>query len=432
MHNPHYRIRGGSPVNGDVQIAGGKNTIDALIPATLLTGEECVLENVPDNGEAAIASELASAVGAMVQRQSHVVTVNAATIQTNTITELSRRNRLPILALAPLVHRTGEAHVPRVGGDKIGARPVDFHIDALRTFGATVTEDEQGYHARATRLRGADITLPFPSVGATETILLAAVLAEGNTIVRNAANEPEIAELIRLLQNMGAIIGLEPGTIHITGVDELHGAHHRLIPDRLEAASYAALALATGGDVYLRGARQEHLTSYLAFIRSVGGDFRVDDEGIRVWRTGPLHATALTTQVFPGFVTDWQQPSAVVLTQAEGRSTIHETIYEDRFGYTDDLVRMGAQITVQDDCGDQACRYAGQGAWHLAVIEGPAPLTATTLDVPDIRAGMAHVIAALVAEGESTLQGIHHLDRGYEYLEEKLRGIGATMTREEA
>lgn len=431
MQQPCYKIQGGKPVRGEVQIAGGKNTIDALIPATLLTEETCTLENVPENGEAAIACELAEAVGARIDRANDVVHVNATQVRTNVITELSRRNRLPILTLAPLIHRTGEAHVPRVGGDKIGARPVDFHIEALRAFGATVVEDENGYHARAERLHGTNIALPFPSVGATETILLAASLATGTTTIRNAAHEPEIMELIRLLQNMGAIIGLEPGTIHIEGVAKLHGAHHRLIPDRLEAASFAALTLAVGGDTYLRGARQDHLTSYLAFVRTVGGDFRVDETGIRIWRTGKLRPAQITTHVYPGFVTDWQQPSAVVLTQATGQSTIHETIYEDRFGYTEDLVRMGASISVQNECGDNTCRYAGRGARHLAVITGPTPLSPTVLNVPDIRAGMAHVIAALVANGESVLKGIHHLDRGYERLDEKLRGLGAVIVREE-
>ncbi|MDO8600822.1 MAG: UDP-N-acetylglucosamine 1-carboxyvinyltransferase, partial [bacterium] len=330
-----------------------------------------------------------------------------------------------------LLVRTGEAHVPVVGGDRIGPRPVDFHIEALRQMGAEISFDDSLYSAKTMGLTGQEIYFPYPSVGATQTVLLAAALAKGNTTIHNAAVEPEVKELIRMLQNMGAIIQWETDRrIRVEGVSHLKGVSHRLLPDRLEAASFAIMAIATAGEIFVREAVQDHLLAFLNALRRIGGDYRVEEGGIRFYRNGSLRGVLIETDTHPGFMTDWQQPIAVVLTQAKGNSLIHETVYEDRFGYIEDLKRMGARAEVITDClGSLPCRFKGKGYNHSCIITGSTPLHGTHIAVPDIRAGMAHVIAALVAEGESVLSGIEHLDRGYEDLDGRLRGLGASIQR---
>jgi UDP-N-acetylglucosamine 1-carboxyvinyltransferase len=319
-----------------------------------------------------------------------------------------------------------------VGGDKIGARPVNFHVDALQKMGATVEATPEGYHATIKgRLRGALIDLPYPSVGATETALLAAVLAEGRTVIRNAAGEPEIKDLIMMLQKMGAIIQINSGrSIEIIGVEKLHGCEMTVMPDRIEAASYASMALGTRGEIFVKGAEHEHLITFLNAVRKIGGAYAVQDDGIVFRGAGELRGIELETDTHPGFMTDWQQPFLVALTQAGGTSVVHETVMEGRLGYTDALKKMGADITLFSNClGEAPCRFKEQNYRHSAVVNGPSRLHGTELDVPDIRAGLALMIGALVAEGESTLTNIHHLDRGYERLEEKLKGVGAQIER---
>jgi UDP-N-acetylglucosamine 1-carboxyvinyltransferase len=272
------------------------------------------------------------------------------------------------------------------------------------------------------------ITLPYPSVMATETVVLAGVLAMGRTRIENAATEPEIVDLVKFLQQMGAIVEFGANrVITIDGVHALHGAQYSVLPDRLEAASFANLAIATGGEIIVDGAQQNEMVTFLNTVRRIGAEFEVDTEGIR-FRRGPagLYGIELETDTYPGFATDWQQPTVVTLTQAKGISVVHETVMDDRFGYTEDLIRMGADIGVFAKClGELNCRFRNRSQRHSAVITGPTPLTGTDIEIPDIRAGMAQVIAALVADGESTLTGIHHLERGYEGLWNKLRAIGA-------
>jgi UDP-N-acetylglucosamine 1-carboxyvinyltransferase len=423
-------IRGGRPLSGRVRVAGAKNAASKLMIASLLTGEEVVLDNCPQIEEIAITSEICSAVGAHVRRDGSRIRIQTEHITSTKVTGLSRTNRISILALGPLLHRARQAEVPLVGGDQIGPRPVNFHIQALRQMGATIEETAEGYLATApkTGLRGAPITLPYPSVGATENIILAGVLASGRTRIENAAVEPEIVDLVKFLQQMGAIVEFGANrVITIDGVHKLRGTQVSILPDRLEAASFANLAIATGGEIIVEGARQEEMGTFLNTIRRIGGDFVVSPEGIRFRRsTEGLYAIELETDTFPGFATDWQQPTVVSLTQAKGISVVHETVYEDRFGYTEDLKRMGADIGVFAKClGELTCRFRNRSQRHSAVIKGPTQLHAAEIEIPDIRAGMAHVIAALVAEGESKLTGVHHLERGYEQLWAKLRAIGA-------
>ena len=272
------------------------------------------------------------------------------------------------------------------------------------------------------------VSLPYPSVGATETAILAAVLAAGRTRIDNAAVEPEIVDLIKFLQRMGAIIEMGANrVITVDGVHKLRGGRYTVVGDRLEAASWANLAIATGGEIVVEGASQDQMVTFLNTVRRIGADYEMTNEGIR-FRRGKdgLYGIELETDTYPGFATDWQQPTVVTLTQAKGISVVHETVYEDRFGYTEDLVRMGADIGVFAKClGELECRFRNHSQPHSAVITGPTPLRGAKIEIPDIRAGMAQVIAALVAEGESELTGIHHLERGYEELWNKLRAVGA-------
>ncbi len=428
---PNLLVTGGQHLKGEVLITGAKNAASKMIIASLLTAEEVVLENVPLQQETAIARELVTMLGAQSDLVEHTLRLQTSTIASTSAMQLSRKNRLAILALAPLLHRAGEAYVPTLGGDKIGPRPVNFHLDALETMGAKIETDHDGYRATIKgKLKGSVIDLPYPSVGATETTLLAAVLAEGRTVIRNAAIEPEIVELIMMLQKMGAIIEMGTGrNIEVIGVESLSGCVHRILPDGIEVASWGSLALATRGEIFCQGAEHRDLVTFLNAVRRLGGSFEVQKDGILFRGSARYRGLQLETDTFPGFRTDWQQPFVVALTQAEGTSVVHETVYQERFAYADALVNMGADITLFTNClGEISCRFRDHNYKHSAVIKGPVQLRATTLEVPDIRAGLAYVIAALVAQGQSTITGIEHLERGYENLYGKLRAVGALIT----
>jgi UDP-N-acetylglucosamine 1-carboxyvinyltransferase len=405
-----------------------------MLVASLLSDEASVLTNLPILGDTEIAAELLVSVGAKIERAGNRWTVHTPQITTNTVPPQSRRNRIPILAIGPLLARTGEAAVPILGGDAIGPRPVNYHVAALKRMGAEIEVTETHYRARAKKLHGAAVTLPFPSVGATENIILAAVKATGRTVIRNSAIEPEIVDLIQMLQNMGAVIELGTNrTVYIDGVEKLHGTQYRIMPDRNEAVSYACIALATGGDIFVRGARQEDLMTFLNTIRKIGGDYQVTDDGIRFIGRTEYQSVNIETDTHPGYMTDWQQPLVTVLTKARGRSVIHETVYEDRFGYTTALKDMGANIETSVDCwGDLPCRWWAQGFIHSCAVTGQTPLHSAKIIVPDIRAGMSYVIAALTAVGVSELSGIEHLERGYERLAERLQALGARVERSES
>lgn len=428
-----FIINGGKKLKGEITLSGAKNAASKMLIASLLTDEPCVFTNFPNIGEIDITAELCRAIGSEITRDGKTARIATPEIKNFRVASLSRKNRLPILALGPLLARAGEAEIPFLGGDKIGARPVDMHIDALRSMGATIEVAGDRYVASAKNgLQGVKIRLRYPSVGATENIILAAVLAKGRTTLHNAAREPEVKELVKMLQKMGAIIELGANrAFHIDGVQKLRGVTHAVIPDRNEAVSFACLAVATGGDILARGAVQDHMSTFLSTLRRVGGEYEVKENGIRFWRPGELTATEIETDTHPGFMTDWQQPFAVVLTQAKGTSIIHETVYEDRFGYTVDLNAMGADIRVFNKClGELPCRFNTKGFNHSAVINGPTPLHGATLAVRDLRSGIAHVIAALTAQGETVIDGVEEIDRGYERLEERLKSLGADIVRQ--
>jgi len=429
-----FLISGGQRLTGEVELAGSKSEATKLMIASLLTSEECIFENFPRIGDTKITAELCSSVGSRISQEGTILRMAAPAITNHRVTSLSRRNRIPILAIGPLLARVGQAEVPFVGGDQIGHRPVDLHLEALAALGAEVKLTNHTYQAMVRgRLRGAHIKFRFPSVGATENAVLAAVLAKGRTIISNAAVEPELIDLIKMLQKMGAIIELGANrTIYIDGVDRLRGVTHTVLPDRNEAVSFACLTLATNGRVLVRQAQQEHLITFLNALRRIGGEYEVVKEGIIFYRNRPLSGIEIETDCHPGFMTDWQQPFTALLTQANGISVVHETIYEDRFGYTEDLNRMGANIHVFSKClGELNCRFNGQGCRHSAVIHGPTPLRAVNHEMRDLRAGMVNVIGALIADGQSVISGIEEIDRGYQDIDERLRKLGADIKRVE-
>ncbi|MFT8592558.1 MAG: UDP-N-acetylglucosamine 1-carboxyvinyltransferase [Bifidobacterium sp.] len=432
------RVVGGSPLEGTIKVRGAKNFVSKAMVAALLAPGVSVLKNVPEIRDVQVVSDLLRLHGVSVDVQARdgVVSIDASHVELADVADvdtLSGSSRIPILFSGPLLHRLGEAFIPALGGCRIGSRPIDFHLETLRRLGATVDkEHEAGIHITAPDgLHGAKIHLPYPSVGATEQTLLAAVLAEGKTELSGAATEPEIMDLVAVLQKMGAQISVDVDrTIRIEGVKSLKGFTHNSLPDRIEAASWASAALATRGDIFVEGASQPEMMTFLNVFRKIGGEFDVRDNGIRFWHPGgDLKPVAIETDVHPGFMTDWQQPLVVALTQAKGLSIVHETVYENRFGFTKPLVSMGATIQLYREClGSLPCRFRQRNFKHSAVIFGPTPLKGQDIDVPDLRGGFSHLIAALTASGPSTVHGISLIDRGYEDFRDKLAALGAQIS----
>jgi UDP-N-acetylglucosamine 1-carboxyvinyltransferase len=318
-----------------------------------------------------------------------------------------------------------------VGGDRIGRRPVDFHVDALRQLGAEVEHTPEGLEAKAVHLRGANIRLPFPSVMATETILLTAVLAEGRTIIENAATEPEVIELALFLQRMGARLELRPDRrFIIEGVESMTGAAHRLNGDRIEAFSYLVAGLMTGGEVRVHGCPQGRLITAISTLQAMGARFDITDDWLLARADAPLRAAVVDTDTHPGFMTDWQSPLVVLYTQAEGMSVLHETVFEDRFVYVDALRAMGAEAELYDAClGGRQCRFRETTALHSIVVRGRTPLHGADITVPDVRGGFAYVIAAAAADSTSLLRDIGPIERGYHRPLEQFAALGLHIER---
>ncbi len=411
------RICGPQPLHGTVSISGSKNAALPVMAASLLTDQALELRNVPDIEDIEAMASMLSHLGVTVERlSSSAWRLQAAAVSAVEVgADLTRRMRGSFLLLGALIARTGEAAIAKPGGDDIGMRRVEQHLEGLRLMGAKVEERSDMYAAHAARLRGARIDLDIPTVTGTENLIMAAVLAEGITVIANAAREPHVFDLVRCLVGMGAhIAGAGTELIVIEGQSGLlHGTTHNVTTDYIEAGTYMAAAAATGGDVLVDRMRPSDVRWLINKLRSAGAEVVEGASEVRV-RASRMRAVDVTTWPHPGFATDLQPQYCAVMTQATGTSIVSEALYENRFRHVPALLDFGARISVEG---------------RSAIIEGPTALRATRATVPDIRSGAALVIAALCAEGVSHLDGVYHLDRGYEALEEKLRGLGADVQR---
>ncbi|MEV1175274.1 UDP-N-acetylglucosamine 1-carboxyvinyltransferase, partial [Nonomuraea sp. NPDC049784] len=401
MQEEVWLIEPSGPLRGDVEVRGSKNGVSKHMVAAMLGGCESSIHNAPEVGEVEITAAMLRALGINVEiSRTEIRIERGREIEPRVPDAFTGLNRIPILMLGPLLHLAGEAFVPLVGGDPIGRRPVNFHVEALRAMGAEVEVGDTGIFAKANRLVGTRIELPYPSVGATETVLMSAVLAEGKTVLKNAAMEPEVVELALFLQRMGARIELSPDRrIVIEGVERLHGASTWLTGDRIEAFSYLAAGLVTGGEVRVHGCPQDRLVTAITTLARMGAQFDINDEYLCA--TAPpegLRSAAVQTDTHPGFMTDWQTPLMVLFTQSQGMSVLHETVFENRLVYVPALQKMGCEIEVFDQClGGPACRYHDTNARHSAVVRGVSKLKGADVTLPDIRAGFSAVLAAAVA-----------------------------------
>lgn len=430
------QIQGGIALQGSVTASGAKNAITKMLVASLLSDKLCTFYNVPNISEVDITLALCREIGMQVEwnREMNRLRVITKRIITSYIPQkFSGANRIPILLIGALLGRTdNEIVVPVSGGCKIGKRPIDFHIAALQKLGALITYKEEAYHATTnSKLRGTVIELPYPSVGATENSILAGCSAEGETIIKNAAIEPEILDFILFLQKMGASIRVMERTIYIEKMKQTYPVTHNVLTDRMEVACLGMAAIATRGRVFVKGADAKTLGTFLRQLQRIGAGFEVESDGIEFFFREALQGGVhIETDVYPGFATDWQQSFAVLLTQARGYSVIHETVYENRFGYTQILRQMGADLELFTEClGGKPCRFTTETHYHSLIVKGPTKLQGKIISIPDLRAGFAYIMAALLAPEESVIFNLHYLDRGYENIDQKLSSLGANIKR---
>jgi UDP-N-acetylglucosamine 1-carboxyvinyltransferase len=415
-----FVIRGGNPLLGTVRISGAKNAALPAMAAALLTEEPVILENIPQVRDIETTRRLLSAMGAEVElgygRAQHRTTICCRNLASPEASyELVKTMRASTLVLGPLVARCGTARVSLPGGCAIGARPIDLHIKGLELLGAKITQEHGYVEASARRLKGAQIVFDKITVTGTEDLLMAATLAEGETVMENCAREPEVADLADLLNKMGAkITGGGTATIRVKGVEKLHGAKHRIIPDRIEAATFVLAAALTEGDLNVSNCDPQHLGALLQKLREVGVKVTHREDSIRVEGNTNLKAADVVTEEYPGFPTDVQAQYMALATQAHGTSIVTENIFENRFMHAQELTRMGANIKIEG---------------RRAVVRGKTPLSGAAVLASDLRASASLVLAALVADGETIIDRVYHIDRGYENIEEKLRGVGAQIRR---
>jgi UDP-N-acetylglucosamine 1-carboxyvinyltransferase len=415
-----FVIRGGNPLVGTVRVSGAKNAALPAMAAAILTEEPVILENIPDVRDIQTERNLLVSMGAEVElgygRAHHRTTICCKNLaKPEAAYELVKTMRASTLVLGPLVARMGRARVSLPGGCAIGARPIDLHIKGLEKLGATITQEHGFIEASAERLRGAQIVLDKITVTGTEDLMMAATLAEGETLMENCAREPEVSDLAALLNKMGARIeGAGTSTIRIHGVDKLHGARHRIIPDRIEAGTFVIAAALTGGDLIVSNCDPRHMGAVLQKVQECGVKIRANGDSVRVMGDNALTAADMSTEEFPGFPTDMQAQYMALATQAEGTSIVTENIFENRFMHAQEMVRMGANIKVEGS---------------RAIVRGRTPLSAAAVQCSDLRASASLVLGALVADGETILDRVYHIDRGYERIEEKLRGVGAQIRR---
>jgi UDP-N-acetylglucosamine 1-carboxyvinyltransferase len=413
-----FLIKGGTPLRGEVAISGAKNAVLPIMAATLLTGQVCVIRRVPDLSDVRFMGQILRSLGAEVQFDRGTLTVRAAQVKGLGDYELIRKMRGSVCILGPLLARRGEAVVSLPGGCVIGARPIDLHLKGLKALGAKITIDEGYIHARVNKLTGADVFLGGrcgPTVLGTANVMMAAVLARGVTLIESAACEPEVVDLANFLNAMGARIkGAGGPTLTITGVKKLHGAEHEVIPDRIEAATFAVAAAATRGDVTLRGARAGHMRAVLDKLREAGVTVQCSGAALRISRRGPLKPVDITTLPYAGFPTDVQAQMMVLMTLTPGISIITERIFESRFMHVSELARLGADIAIEGPS---------------AIVKGGKPLSGAQVMASDLRASAALLIAGLAARGQTQVNRVYHIDRGYEKIDDKLRLLGARIQR---
>lgn len=410
------KINGGHRLVGEIRASGAKNAALPILAASLLTADDLVLHNVPDLADVRTMLKLLAGMGVKVQREGTDVILNASTV-TSTIApyDLVKTMRASVLTLCPLVARFGSADVSLPGGCAIGARPVDQHIRGLRQLGAQVEIDHGYVRATASRLKGAHIVTDMVTVTGTENLVMAAVLAEGCTVIENAAREPEVVDLCNCLNAMGARIqGAGTPVLYIEGVKQLHGAEHTVIADRIEAGSFFVASVVTQGDVLVTHCQPAHMEVVLDKLRCCGAQLDIGNDWVRVRMDGRPQPVSIRTVPHPGFPTDMQAQFMTLNCLASGTAHITETIFENRFMHVPELLRLGAHITIEG---------------HTAIVEGVPELTGATIMATDLRASASLVIAALAAQGSSTVDRIYHLDRGYERMEEKLRQLGADIVR---
>jgi UDP-N-acetylglucosamine 1-carboxyvinyltransferase len=413
-------IRGGNPLLGTIRISGAKNAALPCMAAALLTEDTVTLENIPQVRDIETTRRLLAAMGAEVElgygRAQHRTTISCRTLASPEASyDLVKTMRASTLVLGPLVARCGRARVSLPGGCAIGARPIDLHIKGLERLGAKITQDHGYVEAATDRLKGAEIVFDKITVTGTEDLLMAATLADGETVMQNCAREPEVTDLADLLNKMGAKIeGAGTSTIHIKGVSKLHGAKHRIIPDRIEAGTFIIAGAITGGDLNVAGCDPAHLTALLQKLEETGVKTAQTSDSIRVMGDNALKGADINTEEYPGFPTDMQAQYMALATQAEGTSLVSENIFENRFMHAQELVRMGANIKIEG---------------RRAVVRGKSQLSAAAVLASDLRASASLVLAALVADGETIIDRVYHIDRGYEHIEEKLKAVGAEIRR---
>lgn len=412
-------VTGGNRLSGSIRVSGAKNSALKLMAASLLAEGRTILHGVPDILDCRTMAEVLQRLGAAVRREGATVVIDASgPLRVETPYELVRRMRASIVVLGPLLAREGRARVAMPGGCNIGSRKIDLHLRGLERMGATFVNDHGYLEGRADGLRGTVVSLDFPSVGASENVLMAAVAARGTTVIENAAREPEVQDLGEFLVKMGArVSGVGTPTIEVEGVSSFRPAEHSVIPDRIEAGTFAIAACATGGEVLLGGARGHHMDLVLAKLEEAGAAVAAGPEGVRVGMEGRPRPVDLVTLPYPGFPTDLQPPLMALLATAEGTSILTENVFESRFMFVDELNRMGADIRTEG---------------HHAVIRGVPRLTSAPVRALDLRGGAALVVAALGADGVTEISDVHHIDRGYEDIDGKLAALGAELSRQPA
>jgi UDP-N-acetylglucosamine 1-carboxyvinyltransferase len=413
-----FIITGGKPLEGTITVSGAKNAVLPIIAASLLCAEPIQLEDAPDLLDVNVMNQIISSLGATYERNGSTLKVHAREIDCIEVPyELVSQMRASIFTMGPLLARNGHVRISHPGGCAIGSRPINLHLKGLEALGAKVRMDHGFIDVSSKGLKGARIYLDYPSVGATENIMMAAAMAKGTTLIENAAQEPEIVDLANFLNEMGGKVrGAGTNIIYIEGVREFHGVTHNVIPDRIEAGSYLLIAAATGGNVLVQNVIADHLKPLIAKMEEAGVYIVEVGDGIRICGDGVYNAVDIKTQVHPGFPTDLQAPFLAFLTRANGMGIITETVFENRFMHVDELKRMGANITIEG---------------RSAIVQGIPRLNAAPVTVTDLRAGAALILAALTAEGTTSIRGIHHIERGYEKVEEKLSRLGANIIREE-